>query len=175
VDGRKSQAYCRRRSTATWRKRAYDATSYILIISLSLLILPLSPHINSSLYMDNLAAMDEKIMLMESEILRVQAELIKTKKKRNTFAPIFRLPHELLVRILFHTQVSLSTTENVFCHPSLHKFSFDADWEKAMIICTRVYHVSISSPELWAQVKYRKIHIACRSCQPHYAMGCISR
>jgi hypothetical protein len=39
--------------------------------------------------MDNLAAMDEKIMLMESEILWLQAEVIKTKKKRNTFVPYF--------------------------------------------------------------------------------------
>jgi hypothetical protein len=117
--------------------------------------------------MKELTAEDEKIALVELEIARLQVQVADMKKSRNCLVPFYRLPSEILVRIILQTQVPKHVTpiamecedESLF-YPgqiqhykaSFHDFGYDDEWERAISICSHVYRVCLNTPELRAHI-----------------------
>jgi hypothetical protein len=88
---------------------------------------------------------------VETQVAHMQAELIVTKKRRNRFTPLCRIPNELLARILAQTQLSPPQLESVYS-TSLYNFAFHEGWWKVTLVCNHVYQIAMFSPELWAYV-----------------------
>jgi hypothetical protein len=101
---------------------------------------------------DDIAAADESIAAIETTIARLQTQLITMKKERNRLTPLYRLPDELLSRILFYTQACTLTDRVGFARSRLYDFDFDPQWEKAILASARIYQIAISTPKLWAYV-----------------------
>jgi hypothetical protein len=93
------------------------------------------------------------------------AQLIAMKKEHNGLSPLCRIPPEVMSRILLHTQHPASTlnsdgnvgSDESECHVCNQedRALLDLQWETVMLVCTRMYETSISTPELWAYVSTR--------------------
>jgi hypothetical protein len=81
-------------------------------------------------------------------------QLIAGKKKRNRLVPLLALPNEILGRILLNTQTSPSSQTRNTARYTLWDFAYNDDWEKVILTCTHIYEISLSTPELWAQIDF---------------------
>jgi hypothetical protein len=103
---------------------------------------------------DAIVAADEDIMALESEIARLQAQTIVTKRMRNNLTSLCRLPNEILGRILLYVQSfanSLHKLQNSH-HDRVHDFSHSREWQQVLLCCSHIYHVSMSTPRLWTYI-----------------------
>jgi hypothetical protein len=98
------------------------------------------------------STIEKEFSVLEVECLRLQAQLFVVKKGRNRCAPLCRIPDELLSRILAHTQVSPMHHSDTAYHTRLFNFFFNARWQEVGLVCSHIYEVSISSPELWTYI-----------------------
>jgi hypothetical protein len=127
-------------------------TSIIIIISTSIFIM--APDLNLSPKLDSIAAADVEITSLESQIARLQTQLVAMKKTRNSFTPLCQLPYEILGRILLQVQApALRKPISSHFDGLLHDFEHDQDWEKGiMLTCSRVREVCIGTSLLWAHI-----------------------
>jgi hypothetical protein len=94
-----------------------------------------------------------KFTFIETEIARLQAQVMTLKKTRNGLTPLCRLPVEILGRIFVQTQAPAQRKPFTYGRdPKLHDFGCHQDWEIAISICSHVYRVCMTTPELWAYV-----------------------
>jgi hypothetical protein len=89
------------------------------------------------------------ISAIEMEIAHMQSKLVALKSTRNKFTAICRLPNEILGRILFHMKPKPPTTSVV-----LVDFSPKRAWDQAILSCSHIYQVTISTPELWDHISF---------------------
>jgi hypothetical protein len=89
---------------------------------------------------------------VENQIAHLHGQLMTTKKRRNCFTPLCRIPDELLARILAQTQLSPTHDPDDEYSTSLYNFSFHEGWWTVTLVCNHVYEIAMSSPELWAYV-----------------------
>jgi hypothetical protein len=101
----------------------------------------------------NLTAANNKIASIEAQIAQLQTQLVAAKKERNQFTPLYRLPNEIISRILFYVQAPrLRETPSYGHAPGLYNFTYDQKWEKAILTCSHIYEISMLTPELWDHV-----------------------
>jgi hypothetical protein len=94
-----------------------------------------------------------KFTFIETEIVRLQAQVMTLKKTRNGLTPLCRLPVEILGRIFVQTQAPAQRKPFTYGRdPKFHDFGCHQDWEIAISICSHVYRVCMTTPELWAYV-----------------------
>jgi hypothetical protein len=94
-------------------------------------------------------ATEAAISAIEMEIAHLQSKLVALKSTRNKFSAICRLPNEILGRILFHMKPKPPTTSVV-----LVDFSPKRAWNQAILSCSHIYQVAISTPELWDHISF---------------------
>ncbi|KAF7325053.1 hypothetical protein MKEN_00547900 [Mycena kentingensis (nom. inval.)] len=94
-----------------------------------------STHSAPSLYLpDTVSAIDARIAFLTAELLALRA-------KRNTFAPIQRLPNEIISLVI---EQHASTAQEIN--------RFDLHWSKIMLVCRRWFEIAMSQHSLWANI-----------------------
>jgi hypothetical protein len=93
--------------------------------------------------------LDEDIVDLEQQSEAISAELMKIKRYRNSFAPLCRMPAEVLELIFGLVQFGRDT------RASAPWAAYNAKW----IVCTQVCHhlrgVALDTPSLWAFISPR--------------------
>jgi hypothetical protein len=73
--------------------------------------------------------------------------VLALKSRRNSLAPIFRLPSELICRIIKETQ--LPRRDESDNHPNFMSFEVNSGWTAMLRICKHVRSIALAAPELW--------------------------
>lgn len=76
--------------------------------------------------------------------------------KSNMLAPLYRLPNEIITRILLVLQIEDLNYDMCFTAPYLSCISID--WVRAMLICRRFRDVAVSSAILWSFIDVENLN-----------------
>jgi hypothetical protein len=128
-----------------------------VFLALSYTISPLSMVMDyTSSQMSSMSVSEDVIVALETEIARLQSELVAAKRRRNSFALLCALPSEIIILILSHTQVSKSKQPVEISRAGrcdfLFDFSHNQQWEQAMMASSRIHEIAMSTPELWTYI-----------------------
>lgn len=93
--------------------------------------------------------LDVQIETLEFQLRNIQDQLLRLRYRRNTFAPIIRLPDELLVRVIQFLQ-SPNTILNTY--QNLGPLAVDPDWFGVTQVCQRIRSAAIAASYLWAPI-----------------------
>jgi hypothetical protein len=110
----------------------------------------------TSSQMSSMSVSEDVIVALETEIARLQSELVAAKRRRNSFAPLCALPNEIIILILSHIQFSepkqpVEISKAGRCD-FLFDFSHNYQWEQAMMASSRIHEIAMSTPELWTYI-----------------------
>jgi hypothetical protein len=93
---------------------------------------------------------------IDKRICALEAELVELKRQRNVFAPIRRLPSEILVCIFHHLQYPMG-------YYPLHAWTnFDRSWTQVTYVCYFFRLVALETAHLWSVVDFTGAHSAWR-------------
>jgi hypothetical protein len=126
--------------------------------------------------MDDLQAIDNQIASLE-------AQIVKLKTRRNSLAPLCRLPLELVVRIFKFVQNSNEGNENRAYTGSPNVLScktstsgYDIDWNRVTRVCTYLRRIALDARELWAVLYSLQLHFTYRfPLMPGFLAGSFAR
>jgi hypothetical protein len=86
----------------------------------------------------------------DERIAGLNAQLVTLKRKRNHLLLLYRMPIEILARILQHYQTSSSGKHDAgLFHPTP---TFNYRWMRVMLVCRHFRLVAVSAPELWSTI-----------------------
>jgi hypothetical protein len=115
---------------------------------------PLEMNLEPSSISNAILVVDNKIASLTSQAAHVQTELMAAKQERNNLAPVYRLPNELIARILHFLQIPESTGygPDDSGHTIIHDFAYNVEWEAAVQSCSRFFSIALATPRLWTHV-----------------------
>jgi hypothetical protein len=83
---------------------------------------------------------------------QLRSRLIAMKRGRNNLTPLCRIPNEVLVQILLHTQTSPIREPQHAYHARFCNFAYNERWHDITLACIHMYETATSTPELWTYV-----------------------
>ncbi|KAJ7059606.1 hypothetical protein C8F01DRAFT_1145087 [Mycena amicta] len=79
---------------------------------------------------------------IDGRVQALYAEITALKTKRNALVPIFKIPNEILCRII-----------ELYAHASGRRSLFDLKWTKIILVCRRWYELALAEQRLWSYVE----------------------
>jgi hypothetical protein len=104
---------------------------------------------------DLVASADAGIAALETEIAGLQAKLFALKRTRNALTPLCRLPNEILGLILLHVHAPSPLAPFTSKADVMLTFTRYKRWEQAILSCTRMYELAMSTP-VWPVPRIRE-------------------
>jgi hypothetical protein len=112
----------------------------------------MTPNSKNSSYQDDVLTIEKRIAVVESEIARLQAQVVEMKRTRNSLTPLCRLPSEILGQILLRTQAPDWRRFIRGYDPLLYDFEHNPKWEKVALTCSHIRDSCITTPLLWTHI-----------------------
>jgi hypothetical protein len=88
---------------------------------------------------------------IDERIRALEAELLELRQRRNSFAPICRLPPEILAAVFGHLQ-HIGEARGRFST----ELSVDCAWSRVMLACRHFREVAVQTSTLWSVIDYRQ-------------------
>jgi hypothetical protein len=111
-------------------------------------------HLSSSTHLIHMSAIGpfdssslSTVFEYDQRLTNINVQISTMKQERNGLLPLFRLPVEILVRILVHYQWTPDGDPDPGW-PYLVEYFHDR-WTSVMLVCRRFRSVAVNAPELW--------------------------